>query len=531
MYLSIPIIDRLSFRDSQNIVFTVVFFVFEGFIRIIVSILPQFVIDLIDSFISTYFPWLSKLDKKPHVSSLEKAETFEKMVNFWNHYNYEQHLIRTKDDYLLCAHRVPSVKTQGRQPPADIYCKPIINENGMDILDCLDRFAPRYDEDNDNENNDDDDSATSGDNGSSGGGKPVVLLYHGFLMSSEIWACNTSEYRNLPLLLASLGYDVWLGNARGNKYSQAHQKLSANDTQFWNFSLNELAMYDLPDTIDYILETTGRKNLTYIGFSQGTALGFSSLSVNRDLNKKVNLFIALAPATTPIGLHHPLIDSFVKAAPSVIYLIFGRKMPLKLTMFWQRMVSPPLFVQIIDACVRFLFGWTGKNISSEQKLVSYQHLYSPTSVKTLVHWFQIIRTGQFQMFDEMHSRLPFKRPSSVTDHIAPKFPTKQIKTPMALLYGGSDSLVNFEVLSADLPRPLAYIKRIDTWEHLDFIWAKGIENIVFPDILHLLDHFNPTSTRIQQGDSKKKKEWTMRNHQQYQHYSKQHEASSDTPSS
>ncbi|KAI8331187.1 Alpha/Beta hydrolase protein [Chlamydoabsidia padenii] len=495
MYLSIPILDRLSFRDSQNIIFTIIFFVFESIIRIITGILPQFVIDLIDSFISAYFPWLSKLDKQPHVSSLENAETFEKMINLWGHYNFEQHLVKTRDEYLLCAHRIPSTKSQKHDVPFD---KPILTGPEIEILNSLDQFASRdTEEDGASENGSED--------GQNGSNKPVVLLYHGFLMSSEIWACNTDEYRNLPLLLASLGYDVWLGNARGNKYSQTHQKLGANDVNFWNFSLNELAMYDLPDTVDYILNTTGRKDLTYIGFSQGTALGFSSLSVNRELNKKINLFIALAPATTPIGLQNPLIDSFVKAAPAVIYLIFGRKTPLELAMFWQRMVSPPMFVRIIDACVRFLFGWTGTNMTPEQKLVSYQHLYSPTSVKTLVHWFQIIRTGQFQMFDEMPSRLPFKRSSSVTDHIPPKFPTKQITTPMALFYGGSDSLVNFNVLSADLPRPLAYIKSIDSWEHLDFIWAKGIEDIVFPDVVHLLHHFNPVRCH-----QETKKDWEFR---------------------
>ncbi|KAI8339549.1 Alpha/Beta hydrolase protein [Chlamydoabsidia padenii] len=419
MYLSIPILDRLSFRDSQ------------------------------------------------------KAQ-----------YDYEQHLIPTKDNYLLCAHRIPSIKSSDNDRQILNSIKPILNDNDMNIIDCMDRFTRGYDKSDTSEGKKD--------------GKPVVLLYHGFLMSSEIWMCNTNEYGNLPLLLASLGYDVWLGNTRGNKYSQTHLKLDANNINFWNFSLNELAMYDLPDTVDYILETTGQKDLTYIGFSQGTALGFSSLSINKDLNKKINLFIALAPATTPIGLHHPLIDSFVKAAPSIIYLIFGRKMPLELAMMWQRMVSPTMYVRIIDACVGSLFGWTGNNMAPEQKLVSYQHLYSPTSVKTLVHWFQIIRTGQFQMFDEIPSRLPYKRTSSVTDHIPMKFPTKQITTPIALFYGGSDSLVNFEVLSADLPHPLAYIKSIQPWEHLDFIWATGIEDIVFPDIVHLLDHFASSERHYKQ---------------------------------
>ncbi|ORX59550.1 alpha/beta-hydrolase [Hesseltinella vesiculosa] len=474
MYLYIPILDRLSFRDFQNIVFAVVFFLFESLIRIIVTILPQFVIDSIDRLIARHFPWLQKLEKQPHVSPLEKAETTEKIIRLWQDYDFEQHLVQTRDDYLLCLHRIPDVQRNERWPPLQ---RDIARWDGLEIVDCLDQFPPV----------------------NKAAGKPVVLLYHGFLMSSEIWVCNVDEMRNLALVLARRGYDVWLGNARGNKYSQAHMKLSATDLAFWNFSLNEYALYDLPDTVDYILGQTGQSHLTYIGFSQGTAQGFSSLSINTALNKKINLFIALAPATTPLGLHHPLIDAFVKAAPSVIYLIFGRRMPLGLAMFWQRMVSPPIFVKIIDICVHFLFGWTGRNMTPSQKLVSYQHLYSATSVKSLVHWFQIIRTGQFQMFDEMPSRLPFKRSSSVTDHVPPKFPTRQIKTPMAVFYGGSDSLVNFGVLSHDLPRPLAYIKRIDAWEHLDFVWATDIETLVYPDIFKLLDHFNPVAKTRQAG--------------------------------
>lgn len=150
------------------------------------------------------------------------------------HYHFEQHLIKTRDEYLLCAHRIPSTLSE----TSDIaFDKPILSGPEIEILDSMDRFASRDTEDDTEENQ-------------SSSSKPVVLLYHGFLMSSEIWACNTEEYRNLPLLLANLGYDVWMGNARGNKYSQTHQRLGANDVNFWNFSLNELAMYDLPDTVD-----------------------------------------------------------------------------------------------------------------------------------------------------------------------------------------------------------------------------------------------------------------------------------------
>jgi hypothetical protein len=36
-------------------------------------------------------------------------------------------------------------------------------------------------------------------------------------------------------LLADEGYDVWMGNARGNVFSTKHNKLSAMLPAFWSF--------------------------------------------------------------------------------------------------------------------------------------------------------------------------------------------------------------------------------------------------------------------------------------------------------
>ena len=100
---------------------------------------------------------------------------------------------------------------------------------------------------------------------------------------------------------------------------------------------------------------------------------------------------------------------------------------------------------MIDISCSILFGWTAQNIDFQQKVVSYAHLYSYTSVKSLVHWFQIIRSQTFQMFDDEASGSVFGNTSAF--YKVAKFPTKNIHSPIALIYGGIDSLVEYIISS------------------------------------------------------------------------------------
>lgn len=251
--------------------------------------------------------------------------------------------------------------------------------------------------------------------------------------------------------------------------------------------MDEFAFHDIPDSIKYILETTSAPSLSYIGFSQGTAQAFATLAVHPKLNDQVNVFIALAPAMSPAGLSNGIVDSLMKASPQVLFLLFGRRSILSSATMWQSILYPPIFVRTIDMGLKFLFGWHARNMSTSQKLAAYPHLYSFTSTKSVVHWFQIIRTKSFQMYDDdVQPPLSIGSVSKYTK--VAKFPTRNIKTPIVLVYGGSDSLVDINVMRKELPAHTVAIE-IPHYEHLDFLWAREVDKLVFPHVFDALESF------------------------------------------
>lgn len=69
-----------------------------------------------------------------------------------------------------------------------------------------------------------------------------------------------------------------------------------------------------------------------------------------------------------------------------------------------------------------------------------------------------------------------------------KFPTKNIKSPIVLVYGGSDSLIDIEAMLRELPRHTDAFE-VPHFEHLDFLWAEEVSSLVFPHVLGALSQY------------------------------------------
>lgn len=321
---------------------------------------------------------------------------------------------------------------------------------------------------------------------------PIAYLHHGLLTNSELFVLGENTNTCLPFLLVNEGYDVWLGNNRGNKYSRKHLILSSSDEKFWNYSLDEFAMFDIPNTIDYILEVTQQLQLSYIGFSQGSAQCLAAISLNHDLNKKINVFVGLSPAMIPQGLNNPVCSFLVGSAPGLLYRIFGKRAILPSVVFWQKIMGPNLYEIIVDKSLVFLFNWKSGNINPSQKKVGYPHMFSPSSVKSVVHWFQIIDNKRFQMFDEggaSGSKLVyFSGTSKKTNRVA-SFPTQTITVPCLLIYGKSDMLIDINKTLENLSCDVELIG-LDGYEHMDTLWSAEVESTVFKNIIRKLNDVN-----------------------------------------
>ncbi|KAI1206685.1 alpha/beta-hydrolase [Annulohypoxylon truncatum] len=458
--MPLPFLGRLDIAEYFALVGSFLLVGLEVFVRVLTLALPTSLLNLFYrasrrafNRFTTESQKRAEQRRKSISTSVRNASDFVDLCAMFG-YTAEEHVLQTKDGYLLGIHRLAWRK----------------GEEDMKVND-----------------------------GPASLKKRVVYLHHGLLMNSEVWVCLTDAQRSLPFVLVERGYDVWLGNNRGNKYSKKSAKYSPTSTDFWNFSIDEFAFYDIPDSINYILETTKQASLSYIGFSQGTAQAFASLAIHPKLNEQVNVFIALAPAMAPAGLNNGIVDALIKASPQVLFLLFGRRSILSSATMWQSILYPPIFIKVIDMGLSFLFGWKTKNLSVSQKLAAYPHLYSFTSTKSVVHWFQIIRNQSFQMYDDdVQTPLSVNGLNKYTK--VAKYPTRNIKTPIVLVYGGSDSLVDIKVMMKELPNRTVATE-IPHYEHLDFLWARDVDAQVFQHVFDALENFRGAEHSVEQFES------------------------------
>ncbi|XP_048512118.1 lipase 3-like [Athalia rosae] len=325
--------------------------------------------------------------------------------------------------------------------------------------------------------------------------KPIVFIQHGLMASSDCWVLMGPQ-KDFAFLLADAGYDVWLGNFRGNTYSRSHTVLSPEDPNFWQFSFHEMGYYDLPAMWDYVLEQTGQKTLMYVGHSMGTTAGFILLSLRPEYNKRVKLFVGFAPVAY---WRHALfgVQKIAVSNADLIMKTFTDRGIFELTpqssMMSRLVTSLCSDVAVTQpACAKAIFAFSGSDYAQlNLTLIPYISGYYPAgmSLKTLSHYAQTIMSGKFNQYDYGY----VSNFAHYNQEEPPAYDLTKVTAPVALFYGLND-FISREEDAKELVKRLPNVVRSQAvsyrnFNHIDFIWANEAKQIVYDDVLELIRRY------------------------------------------
>ncbi|EFN67149.1 Lipase 3 [Camponotus floridanus] len=320
-----------------------------------------------------------------------------------------------------------------------------------------------------------------------------VLLQHGLLGSSADWVI-LGKGKALVYLLADQGYDVWLGNFRGNTYSRAHISLSPSNSTFWDFSFNELGIYDLPAMITFITNMRSQPLHTYIGHSMGTTTFYVMASERPEIARMVQMMISLAPTAFVSHMQSPIrfLVPFWKGLKRMVQFFFhGEFLPSDFVRLLAKYGCTHGFTKNICANIIFtIFGYDYKQFNYALEPVIVSHDPAGTSVKMIAHYVQALQTGKFRKYDYGHAK------NLLIYHSVepPSYKLANITVPIALLYSANDWLISIE----DVRRLYHLLPNVvDMYEvswpkfnHVDFLWAKDAPKLVYERVLKIMKREN-----------------------------------------
>lgn len=331
--------------------------------------------------------------------------------------------------------------------------------------------------------------------------RPVFLL-HGLFGAADYFIIrgNTS----LAVTLSNAGYDVWLGNYRGNRYSRRHKTMIPDgNPAFWDFGPDELGTLDLSASIDYVLNETGESKLKLIGYSEGTIASYILLCAKPEYNDKVEVMVALAPV---VFLHHlkwPYTE-LIKRANDISRILkathqeevagyFSLARDMLSVICSQRGIG---YQVCMNGMLFPLVGFNPLEYEAEFVAVMFGHLISGSSRKNLLHLAYTSARRVFARFDYGSSRnlreYGARRP--------PEYDLSRVRVPTHMFTGRNDQLSTLEDV-AELKRRLSgvvqdHLMESPSFNHLDYLLGRENHKIVAGKILDIFDSYKHSNDSI-----------------------------------
>ncbi|XP_045464160.1 lipase 1-like [Harmonia axyridis] len=329
----------------------------------------------------------------------------------------------------------------------------------------------------------------------SGVNRKPILLMHGLYGQSENYVVAGMNNASLAYFLADNNFDVWLGNTRGTQHSRKHSYIDPNVKRFWEFSYHEIGIYDLPAKIDYILETTKKKKIYYVGHSQGGTSFYIMTSERPEYQDKIVVASLMAPAGFMGHFRNPVLfplatiyRGFMRIADSIFYELPPRTIPLPA--FLNFICQESLLNDLCLAIYHVIINGGDSGEFNKRMLPLIMRFIPTVSSRQPLHYAQAITSGRFRRWD-------YGQDNNMARYRAPEPPDynlKNITVPIAIYYSYGDNLVyakDIDHICGILPNVVKkHLMPNPKWTHLDFIFAKNGQKLLHKPIVQFLEKFD-----------------------------------------
>ncbi|XP_050293854.1 gastric triacylglycerol lipase-like [Anthonomus grandis grandis] len=328
--------------------------------------------------------------------------------------------------------------------------------------------------------------------------KSAILLVHSSGGSPANFVTLGKKY-SAAYYFADRGFDVWLFCSRGTECQNPRKHIKwdwNNDPEYWNWSFHEVGLYDLPASIDHILNVTQQKKIFHVGYSSGGPQLYALISEKPEYNEKIKLNVNYAAAVLLKEVDYPFLQVLCQLS-NLFKNLYGAMGVTELT--------PPVFYSVLSDLVRKMCAdpkWFrlckvalssfGSNLSTlmEDDIVELATSVFPRlSVKQATHYMDNVNRGDFRKYD-------YGKQTNLAVYgraVPPRYNLTATTVPNAFFYGATDSLSvpedNQELIG--ILSNVIYEEELGpSFVHLDFIFAKNASHMLYKPTVKLFKDFD-----------------------------------------
>lgn len=301
---------------------------------------------------------------------------------------------------------------------------------------------------------------------------------------------NGTDDRGLHFYLSNNNYDVWLIESRATN-DRVMRRLSdgGNDKTFWDFSLDEQALIDLPLQLEFVLKKTNSKKVAYIAYSQSTTLMFMLLSMRPEFSEKIACFIAMAPVVytshlrglvwpASVSRMYTQTTSAVAAVPNWLR---------RLENFWLTYMCSISYIKY-TLCRAIWYQFSGPDKHARLDGGMTENVLKSTSFKSFEQYMHNSALKDFRMYDYKDEMRNMEEYGQI---VPPQYNVSKINlSTISLFRGTSDYLSDPEdqmILLSKLRVPIYEDHILEDYSHIDFIASPTVTRDINEPILRILD--------------------------------------------